>query len=56
LIIPVLIACSFIEQSIGYRNAAATAAKETELAYDGSTKSQIKKDCKDNGNDNSDAC
>ena len=58
MVIPVLIACSFIEQSIGYTSAAA--ANETKTAdHDVNIKSDVKKkDCKDNGdgNDNSEAC
>lgn len=65
LVIPILIACSCVEHSIGYASAAVTitpmAAEETKTAgNDDNIKSDVKnKDCKDNNDDNSkkqDAC
>jgi hypothetical protein len=57
LVIPILIACSCVEHSIGYASAAATitpmAAEETKTAgNDDNVKSDVKnKDCKDNNDD-----
>jgi hypothetical protein len=57
LVIPILIACSCVEHSIGYASAAATitpmAAEETKTAgNDDNVKSDVKnKDCKDSNDD-----
>lgn len=57
LVIPIMIACSCVEHSIGYASAAATitpmAAEETKTAgNDDNVKSDVKnKDCKDNNDD-----
>jgi hypothetical protein len=58
LVIPILIACSCVEHSIGYASAAVTispmAAEETKTAgNDDNVKSDVKNsDCKDNKDDN----
>jgi hypothetical protein len=60
LVIPILMACSCVEHSIGYASAAVTitpmAAEETKTAgNDDNIKPDVKnKDCKDNNKDNND--